>query len=139
MLSEGNAAQITGYDPQTQPAFHAVLPMIATSAPAKVPPQTRNSALDARAPAIAAFPAAGALQRLAFLRELARRRDGDQLHSCGREDLLGVGGMDASITRPFQNRDKRFAGKDLSRCLYASVEILLNQAVGLPPIWNGLP
>jgi hypothetical protein len=40
--------------------------------------------------------------------------------------------------RPFQNRDKRLAGTDLSRCSYASVEILLNQASSLPPIWNGL-
>jgi hypothetical protein len=36
------------------------------------------------------------------------------------------------------NSNERLAGRDLSRCLYASVEILLNQAASLPPFWNGL-
>lgn len=30
------------------------------------------------------------------------------------------------------------AGRDVSRCLYASGELLLNQATSLPPKWNGL-
>src|SRR5258708_26791343 len=71
--------------------------MIAASAPAIVAPQTRNAALDARTPAIPSFPAARALQRLSCLGEFACGRDGDQLDPCGREDLLGVGGMHAPI------------------------------------------
>src|SRR5260370_28453103 len=87
LLRQGNAAQVTGNDPQAQPALHPVLPVIGAFAPAKVPPQTRNAPLDARTPAIAALPAARALERLAFLRELARRRDGHPLDP-GRQHAL---------------------------------------------------
>ena len=86
MSGEGNAAQITGHDPQAKPAFHAIWPMIAASEPAIVPPQTRNAAIDARTPAIPSFPAARAFQCLACLGEFARGRDGDQLDPCGRAD-----------------------------------------------------
>jgi len=40
--------------------------------------------------------------------------------------------------RPFQKGDKRLAGRDLPRCLYTSVAILLTQVDSLPPFWNGL-
>src|SRR5260370_36667073 len=79
LLRQGNAAQVTGNDPQAQPPLHPVLPVIGAFAPAKVPPQTRNAPLDARTPAIAARSAPRALDRLAFLRELAPRRDGPPL------------------------------------------------------------
>ena len=49
------------------PAFHPVLPVIGAFTPAKVMPQTRNPALDARTPAIAALPTACALERLMFI------------------------------------------------------------------------
>src|SRR5260370_3893423 len=90
LLRQGNAAQVTGNDPQAQPAVHPVLPVIGAFAPAKVPPQSRNGPLDARTPAIAALPAARALERLAFLRELARRRDGHPLDPGGQQALLGL-------------------------------------------------
>src|SRR5712691_2582502 len=97
VLGEGNAAQITGHDPQTEPAFHAIWPVIAAFAPPVVAPQTRNPALDTRPPAIAALEAPGALQCLACLREFARGWDGHQLHADFGENLLSVGGMHATI------------------------------------------
>src|SRR5260370_26329442 len=90
LLRQGNAAQVTGNDPQAQPPLHPVLPVIGAFAPAKVPPQTRNAPLDARTPPIAALPAARALNRLAFLRELARRWDGYPLDPGGQQALLGL-------------------------------------------------
>src|SRR5260370_30514620 len=88
LLRQGNAAQVTGNDPQAQPPLHPVLPVIGAFAPAKVPPQTRNAPLDARTPPIAALPAARALERLAFLRQLARPRDGHPLDPGGRQAPL---------------------------------------------------
>src|SRR5258708_21075571 len=90
LLRQGNAAQVTGNDPEVKPALHTVLPVIGAFAPAKVPPQTRNAPLDARTPAIAARRAPRALDRLAFLRELARRRDGHPLDPGGHQALLGL-------------------------------------------------
>src|SRR5260370_35541129 len=83
LLRQGNAAQVTGHDPQAQPELHPVLPVIGAFAPTKVPPQTRNAPLDTRTPPIAALPAPRALERLAFLRSLARCRDGHPLDPAG--------------------------------------------------------
>lgn len=47
--------------------IHAIWPMIGAFAPAEIPPQTRNAARDARAPAPAALPVARPLQRLSML------------------------------------------------------------------------
>ena len=67
LVRQGDAAQVTGNDPQAQPPLHPVLPVIATFAPAIVTSQARNAALDARTPAIAALPTACALERLMFI------------------------------------------------------------------------
>src|SRR5512142_1385441 len=79
LLCQGDAAQITGHDPQAQPPFHPVFPVIGAFTPPEIPSQARNAALDARTPAIAALEASRALDSLAFLRELACRRDGHPL------------------------------------------------------------
>src|SRR5260370_1119389 len=57
LLRQGNAAQVTGHDPQAQPELHPVLPVIAAFPPTKVPPQTRNPPLDTPTPPLAALPA----------------------------------------------------------------------------------
>src|SRR5215470_2232864 len=99
LLRQGYTAQVASYHPQAQPAFHPVLPVIGAFAPAKVPSQARNTALDARAPAIAPAPGARALQGLAFRRELARGRDGHTLDSGCLQALLRLSGLYASVAR----------------------------------------
>ena len=99
VLGEGNAAQVTRHGPQTWPQLHPVLPVIGAFVPAEVPPQARNAPLDARTPPIAALPTACALDHLAFLRELARSRDGHSLDSCSRENLRS-GAIPLMATRP---------------------------------------
>src|SRR5947209_10895153 len=88
LLRQSNAAQIAGNDSQAQPALHPVLPVVAAFAPAKVPPQAGNAALDTRTPAIAPFPRTCPFQGFAFLRQLARSWDGHPLDSRGFELVL---------------------------------------------------
>src|SRR5712691_7372345 len=99
LFRQGDAAQIAGDDPQAQPAFHPVLPVIGTFAPPEIPPQTRNAAFDARTPPIAPAPGARALQGLTFWRELAGGRDGHALDSGCLEALLRLCRLHASVAR----------------------------------------
>src|SRR5258707_9640949 len=99
LLRQGDAAQITGDHSQAQPPLHPVLPVIDAFAPAEIPSQAGNAALDARTPAIAALPPACALQRLSFLGELARCWDGHALDSGGFEALLRFRRLHAAVAR----------------------------------------
>src|SRR6266851_5142309 len=90
--------QVAGDHPQAEPAFHPVLPVIPASAPAVIPSQARNAALDARAPAIPAPPGARVLQGLAFWRELAGGRDSYALDSGCLEALLRLCPVDPAIS-----------------------------------------
>src|SRR5947209_6988075 len=98
LLRQSNAAQIAGNDSQAQPALHPVLPVVAAFAPAKVPPQAGNAALDTRTPAIAPFPRTCPFQGFAFLRQLARSWDGHPLDSRGFELVLRFWRMHPPIT-----------------------------------------
>src|SRR5258707_8319220 len=97
LLRQGDAAQITGDHSQAQPPLHPVLPVIDAFAPAEIPSQTGNAALDARAPAIAPAPGARALQCLSFLRELACGRDGHAPDPSCLQALLRFRRLDAPV------------------------------------------
>src|SRR5260370_21531394 len=99
LLRQGDAAQVTGDDSQTQPPLHPVLPVIGAFAPPVIASQARNASLDARTPPIPAPPAARVLQRVAFLRKLAGCWNSYQLHSRSRQALLGLGGMYPPVPR----------------------------------------
>src|SRR5260370_7766961 len=120
LLRKGNGAEVTGHDRKAQPEVHAVLPVIGAFAPTKVPPQTRNAPLDTRTPPIAALPAPRALERLAFLRELARCRDGHPLDPGGQQALLGFRRMHPPVASHQTRR-------------------MLKERLVVPHRFNGLP
>jgi hypothetical protein len=92
-----NMSEVIGNDPQTQPAFHPLLPVIGTFAPAIIASQTRNAALDACAPAIAAPEGSRVFQSLTFFGELARSWDRHPLDAHSEEAFLGVRRMHSTI------------------------------------------
>src|SRR5579885_2372055 len=68
-------------------------------APAEVPPQARDSPLDARTPAIAPLEACCALQGFALLGQLARGRNSDALDSRSFQLVLRFCRMHPAIAR----------------------------------------
>lgn len=90
LLRQGDAAQIARDDAQAQLPFPPVLPVIGIFAPAEIPSQTRNVALNAHAPADSHESFSECAQCLSFLRELACGRDDDQFDTGSGETLLDV-------------------------------------------------
>src|SRR5258708_34577466 len=86
-----NMPEITGNNPQAQPAFHPLLPVVGTFAPAIIASQTRDAALNACPPAIASLPAASILSCQRCLRKLAHPGDRNLLYSSGFTDTLRFG------------------------------------------------
>src|SRR5579859_2962940 len=91
-------AQVRSHHPQPQPPLHPVLPVESAFVPAIIATQTRDSALHARTPPIAAPKSSGMLKSLAFSRELARSRNGHQPDACFRESGLCLRRVNPSIS-----------------------------------------
>src|SRR5579859_5454294 len=91
-------AQVRSHHPQPQPPLHPVLPVESAFVPAIIATQTRDSALHARTPPIAAPKSSGMLKSLAFSRELARSRNGHQPDACFLQSGLCLRRVNPSIS-----------------------------------------
>src|SRR5260370_2744237 len=106
LFSRREAGEMAGDDAQGQPPLHPVLPVIATSAPAKVASEAGNAPFNACTPAIAPAPVARVLQCSSFLRELARRWNGHPLDPSGQQAFLRLCRLHAPVAR-YQTRRMR--------------------------------